>query len=86
MSKIETYVLVDTYDGSPQVGTYVRFLNGEYFGGYNGVSKQEADNLWIKYPDPARTFSLEEVTKVVNNWSMIQLTPKEIEYWADKNL
>lgn len=84
MSKIETYVLVDTYKGSPQMGTYVRFLDGEYFDGHIGVSKQEADNLWTKYP--ARTFSLEEVTKIVNNWSMTELTSKEIKNWADGHL
>lgn len=84
MSKLETYILAETYEGSPQAGTYVRFLDGEYFDGHIGVSKQEADNLWIKYP--ARTFSLEEVTKIVNNWSMVELTPKEIKNWADGHL
>lgn len=86
MSKLETYILVEPYEGSPEIGTYVRFLNGEYFGGHIGVSKQEADNLWTKFSARRASFSLEEVTKIVNNWSMIELTPKEIEDWVDKNL
>lgn len=85
MSKLETYVLTEPYEGSPQVGTYVRFLDGEYFDGYSGVSKQEADNLWVNCT-AERTFSLEEVTKIVNNWSMVKLTPKEIKNWADGHL
>lgn len=31
-------------------------------------------------------YSLEDVVRLINNWSMIQLTSKEIKDWADKNL